>query len=269
MDYKIQALNGFQLYADQLITVFRCFYESENVSLDQLTEITGMNRRKTRLLLNFLADLGLSEKRILTKTELGKLIFEQDSFLQDEGTLWLFHYLIATNEYIIVWNRILNELYRVKDFSQEELYPLFQDLKGEVSDYSYKKHIHQEVATVIKTYTENLFSKLGLIEGNYDNRYKVNNNIEIDEAIVMAAIYEYREKFMKGATALSIPELIEGKNGVAHIFAMDEYLFRVKLENMKNMGWITIESRGNLDQIRFGEDRGLVDVMTDYYQNRR
>ena len=70
MKYKIQALNGFQLYSDQIITVFRSFYENKQLDLDTLTELTGFNRRKSRLLLNFLADLGLSQKRTLTKTEL-------------------------------------------------------------------------------------------------------------------------------------------------------------------------------------------------------
>lgn len=269
MEYKIQALNGFQLYSDQLITVFRSFYENLNLSLDQLTELTGMNRRKTRLLLNFLADLGLSEKRTLTKTQLGQLVYDEDGFFQDEGTLWLFHYLIASNEYIVVWNRILNDLHNLNNFSQEEMYVLFQDLEGEVSDYSYKKHIHEEVSTVIKTYTDNLFAKLELIEVDYESRFKVNSNLHMDEAIILGCIYLYREQFMKGATAISIPELLRGKNGVARILLIDEHIFREKLETMKNIGWISIESRGNLDQIRLQDDISLVNIMTDYYQNRR
>ena len=63
MDYKIQALNGFQLYPEQIISVFRSFYENEWVDLDKFSNDTGLNRRKARLLLNFLADIGLSEKR--------------------------------------------------------------------------------------------------------------------------------------------------------------------------------------------------------------
>ena len=85
MDYKIQALNGFQLYPDQIVTVFRSFYESDEKDLDVLTEITGLNRRKTRLLLNFLADLGLSEKRTFNGTKLGQLVYKEDVFFQDDG----------------------------------------------------------------------------------------------------------------------------------------------------------------------------------------
>ena len=269
MEYKIQALNGFQLYSDQIITVFRSFYEKEQLDLDVLTELTGFNRRKSRLLLNFLADLGLSQKRTLTKTELGQLVFDNDGFLQDEGTLWFFHYMVASNEYIVVWNRMLNRLADISEFKQEYFYDLFSDLEGQISDYSFKKHIHQEVSTVLKTYTETLLKGLQLIEEDYDDKFLVNKNPDVDDAVLLACIYQFREKFFKGATALSIRELIDGQNGVARIFTIDEYSFREALERMKNNGWITIEARGNLDQIRLQDGDRTLEAMADYYMNRR
>ena len=269
MEYKIQALNGFQLYSDQIITVFRSFYEKEQLDLDVLTELTGFNRRKSRLLLNFLADLGLSQKRTLTKTELGQLVFDNDGFLQDEGTLWFFHYMVASNEYIVVWNRMLNRLADISEFKQEYFYDLFSDLEGQISDYSFKKHIHQEVSTVLKTYTETLLKGLQVIEEDYDDKFLVNKNPDVDDAVLLACIYQFREKFFKGATALSIRELIDGQNGVARIFTIDEYSFREALERMKNNGWITIEARGNLDQIRLQDGDRTLEAMADYYMNRR
>ena len=269
MKYKIQALNGFQLYSDQIITVFRSFYENKQLDLDTLTELTGFNRRKSRLLLNFLADLGLSQKRTLTNTELGQLVFDNDGFLQDEGTLWFFHYMIASNEYIVVWNRMLNRLTDISEFKQEYFYNLFSDLEGQISDYSFKKHIHQEVSTVLKTYTETLLKGLQLIEEDYDDKFIVNKNPDVDDAVLLACIYQFREKFFKGATALPIRELSDGPNGVARIFTIDEYSFREALERMRNNGWITIEARGNLDQIRLQDGDRTLEAMADYYTNRR
>lgn len=269
MEYKIQALNGFQLYSDQIITVFRSFYENSQMDLDSLTELTGFNRRKTRLLLNFLADLGLSQKRTLTKTDLGQLVFDEDGFLQDEGTLWFFHYMIASNEYIVVWNRILNSLADISEFKAENFYELFNDLEGQISDYSFKKHLHQETSTVIKTYTETLLKSLDFIEEDYDGKYVINKCPKVDDAILLACIYQYRERFFSGSTALSVKELVNGKNGVAKIFTIDEYSFREALERMKNIGWITIEARGNLDQIRLQNGDHTIEAMADYYRNRR
>ena len=269
MEYKVQALNGFQLYADQLVTVFRCFYENESIDLEKLSELSGMNRRKTRLLLNFLADIGLNNKRTLTKNELGTLVFEKDGFLQDEGTLWFFHYMIASNEYIVVWNRILNSLASLTDFSLEELYGYFADLEGEISEYSFRKHIRQEVSTVVKTYTENFMKNLNLIEGGSDKRYDVNKNPDIDDAILLACIYKYRERFACGATALAIKDISSGYNGVARVFNIDDYSFRQALERMKNNGWLSIESRGDLDQIRLKDGDNSKEMMLLYYSERR
>lgn len=269
MNYKIQALNGFQLYTDQLVTVFRCFYENDGIGLDALSELTGMNRRKTRLLLNFLADIGLNNKRTLTKNELGQLIYDSDGFLQDEGTLWFFHYMIASNEYIVVWNRILNDLIYLSDFRLEDLYGYFADLEGTISEYSFKKHIRQETGTVVKTYTENFMKALNLIEEGYDNGYEVNKNPDIDDAILLACIYQYREKFANGATALSIKDISAGNNGVARIFTIDDYSFREAIERMKNNGWLSIESRGDLDQIRLKDGDHTMEMMQTYYRGRR
>lgn len=269
MDYKIQALNGFQLYTDQVVTVFRSFYENDDIDLDRLTELTGMNRRKTRLLLSFLADIGLNNKRTLSKNELGELVFDEDGFLQDEGTLWFFHYMIASNEYIVVWNRILNNFASLTDFSLEELCTYFTDLEDELSEYSFKNHIRKEVNIVIKTYTENFMKSLNLIEEDYDNRFTVNKNPDIDDAVLLACIYQYREKFSSGATALSIKDISSGKNGVARIFTLEDYSFRKALERMKNRGWISIESRGDLDQIRLKDGDQTMEMLHLYYSERR
>lgn len=269
MDYKIQALNGFQLYPEQIVSIFRSFYENEWMGLDKFSSDTGLNRRKARLLLNFLADIGLSEKRKFSRTKFGQLVYDYDGFMQDEGTLWIFHYLIATNQYIVVWNRVLNELANTDRFTMEEMYPLFADLEGEISDYSLKKHIHQEISSVVKTYTDLFLKNLNVLEEDYDEKIAVNKNQEIDDAIVMACIHIYRERFCKGATAIDISDLTEKKNGVGRILLMDEFMFRGKLESFKNKEWISIESRGNLDQIRMEDGNQSLKYMREYYAGGR
>ena len=48
MNYKIQALNGFQLYSDQIITVFRSFYENEENSRRYLPAYEAYDRNQMR-----------------------------------------------------------------------------------------------------------------------------------------------------------------------------------------------------------------------------
>ena len=93
--------------------------------------------------------------------------------------------------------------------------------------------------------------------------------MNIDDAVLLACIYQYREKFANGATALPIKDISSGNNGVARIFTIEDYSFRESLERMKNNGWISIESRGNLDQIRLKDGDNTIEMMKTYYRERR
>ncbi|MBU3114583.1 DUF4007 family protein [Clostridium lacusfryxellense] len=266
MKYKIQALNGFNMYFDQIISVFRTKYETEdNINLDQLAIKTGLNRRKARMLLNFLADIGLSQKRTLKKTSLGNILFKYDDYFQNEGTLWLLHYLQSYNEYLIIWNRIINHLYDVDEVNRIELFTLFKDLKENISEHTYKRHIGDEIRVVLDSYINQNFSKLNLLEFDED-KYFVHRNSDVPELILLCSIILYRNAFYQGATALNIKDLCDSNNSPGKIFIIDEHIFRKKLENLKNTGIIGIESRGDLDQIRISDDLKYEGVLEKYYQ---
>jgi len=267
MNYKIQALNGFNMYFDQLTNVFKARYEADNnFSLDELSSITGLNRRKARIILNFFADIGFSEKRTFKKTKLGEIIHRYDDFFQDEGTLWLMHYLQSSNEYLIIWNRIMNSLYKMESMKREDLLILFADLKDDLSEYSYRHHIGKEIRTILDAYTNQKLRKLNLID-EYDERYYIHRNIEVPELILLCAIIMYKEHHYPGATAIDINEICTAQNSPGRIFVQDEHILRKKLENLKNSGFISIESRGDLDQIRFKEGSTIEKVLEDYYSS--
>jgi hypothetical protein len=266
MNYKIQALNGFYMYFDQITSVFKAKYEaSGNIELDQLAEVTGLNRRKARLILNFLADIGLSRKRNLKGTRLGKIIFQYDEFFQNEGTLWLLHYLQSANEYLIVWNRVMNSLYLFGEFTREDLVMLFEDLKDSISEYSFKHHIGKEIRIILDAYVNQRLSKLNLLEED-SNTYIVHRNPDVPDLILLCAIILYRDCYYPGATALNIDELCNANNSPCRLFILDEHIMRKKLEGLKNRGVINIESRGDLDQIRFGEELKFESTLEEYYR---
>lgn len=266
VDYKIQALNGFYMYFDQITSVFKAKYETdENINLDQLSAITGLNRRKARLILNFLADMGLSQKRSLKRTRLGEIIYQNDDFLQNQGTLWLFHYLQAANRYLIVWNRVMNSLYDLQRFLREDMLLLFLDLEGSISDYSFKHHIGKEIAIILDAYTNQSLSKLNLIEQE-NGSYIIHRNLDVPDFILLCTIIMYRDTHYPGATALNITEICNANNSPGRIFIIDEYVMRKRLEDLKNTGIIAIESRGNLDQIRFKDELKYETVLEAYYK---
>lgn len=266
MNYKIQALNGFHMYFDQIASVFKARYETDvNIDLDQLSLISGLNRRKTRMILNFLADLGLSQKRTLKKTRLGELIYTYDDFFQKDGTLWLVHYLESTNDYLIIWNRVMNQLDSADQVARENLLTLFEDLKDDLSDYTYKHHIGKEIRIILDAYINQRLAKLNLLEEN-NGIYTVHRNSDIPDLIFLSTIILYRDIKYPGATAIDIKDICTAKNSPGKIFILDEYFIRKKLESLKNTGVISIESRGDLDQIRFRAGVQFESVLEAYYQ---
>ncbi|KOA18753.1 hypothetical protein CLHOM_30370 [Clostridium homopropionicum DSM 5847] len=265
MNYKIQSLNGFKMYFDQVVNVFKAKYDTdEDINLDKLAEITGLNRRKARLILNYLADLGLSQKASLKSTELGRLIHKYDDFLEDKGTLWIMHYLQGTNDYVIIWNRLLNFLGNVDTFTREDLLELFVDLETQIGEYTYKNHIGKEIRIIIDAYTNQRFSNLYIIE-EQNKKYKVNKNPEVPNLILLAAIKRYQDINYPGATSISINEIATAKNSPGRIFFIDEHVFRQKLEELKNRRYIGIESRADLDQIRIKTNKSFEDIIEVYY----
>jgi len=265
MDFKIQVLNGFKLYFDQITSIFKNRYDGEEkINLGKLSEISGLNRRKARMILNYLAEIGLSEKRTLNKTDLGTTIYKHDEFLQKEGTLWLMHFLQATNEYLIIWNKSINMFYDYQQITKEDLQGQFDDLEEKCSKYTFSHHIGKEINIVLDAYINQNFKKLNLIEK--DNKgFAVNRNQDIPPMIVLAAILLYKENYYPGASAVDIKELCFNKNSPGRIFILDEYEFRNILEKLKNQGLINIESRADLDQVRIKEGHTFEKTVEAYY----
>lgn len=266
MNYKIQALNGFKMYFDQIVGVFKAKYDTdENINLDILSEKTGLNRRKARLILNFLADIGLSKKASLKNTELGSVIHKYDDFLENKGTLWIMHYLQGTNPYVVIWNRVINYLRDVDSVTREEFLNLFTDLENELGEYTYKHHIGKEIRIILDAYTNQKFSDLYIMEEE-NKSYRINKNPEVPDLILLAAIKRYQESNFPGATAVSIKEMANGENSPGRIFLFDEYFFRHRLEVLKSQGYIGIESRADLDQIRIRIEKSFEEIIEMYYR---
>lgn len=270
MKYKIQILNGFKLYFDQITNIFKSRYdEDEKINLDKLTEKTGLNRRKTRIVLNFLADLGLSQKRTLKKTKLGQVIYENDCYLEDKGTLFIIHYLGSVNEELVVWNKFINYISNLDNFTTEEVMKIYDFLKDIISEYSYKHHVRKELSTIIDGYINQRLFNIGIIYQNEDeeNIYRIARNQEVPNLIFFAACIDFRNRYFNGATALEINEICYGENSPGKIFFLDEYVIRNKLEELKKCRLIDIEYRGDLDQIRISKDINFEDILKNYYKD--
>jgi hypothetical protein len=71
-----------------------------------------------------------------------------------------------------------------------------------------------------------------------------------------------------GAGGMEIPRLCRGENSPGRILHLGEWKLRTALEALSQDGRIEIESRANLDQMRFAAHLTPAGLLAQYYGER-
>jgi hypothetical protein len=215
------------------------------------------------------AAFGLIRPVVLTPTELGAVIHRHDPFLDDLGTLWFLHYLVGSNERYVVWNWLVNRVIPANDrFSTAIARPYFDDLSLFYSERSMDKHLRKEMGTVWNVYTEQALCHLRYIRAESDQIYVRDDHEPVPPHIFCAAVLVYRERFLPGAATIDVAIVAHKVNSPGRVFDLTERQVRDLLEEVKELGYIHIETRADLDQIRFRDDYDFLNIVRHYYQER-
>lgn len=189
-----------------------------------------------------------------------------DGFLETKGTLWTLHYIISSKEHLVIWNRLFNNILSNDFKDRETMVTYFEDIKTQVSDYTFERNVRKEIKMVIDTYLRERFSLIDLISSS-DKGYSYNRNGNIPDLILLSSIIYFRDKYYAGSTTISIKDICHSDNSPGRICFLDESYIRNKLEHLKNLGLLGLESRADLDQVRLGNDLTVESVMEEYYKS--
>lgn len=277
--YKLQLTNGYVIDLTQIARLLQigCTTMTQRGRIPQETIASGLGfatqkdrRNRTKNLCSIAAAFGLMRPIVLTPTELGQLIYHHDPFLDDLGTLWLLHYVVSSNERYVVWNRLVNQvIYENDRFSTAIARPYFDNLSQFYSERSINKHLAKEMRSVWNVYTEQAFRYLDYIEIESDQVYIRNNNSDpVPVHIFYAAVLSYQQHFAPDVTTLDISALINPANSPGRVFGLTDRQVRDLLEEVKDLGYIYVETRADLDQIRFRDNGNFLDVVRRYYEDR-
>lgn len=97
------------------------FISRENNPMDVL----GIGANMVKALRYWLVATGLTTepnagRRVQTPTRLGEIIYENDPYFEEMGTLWLLHYqLVKNNEEATSWYYFFNE-FRLSEFTRDD-----------------------------------------------------------------------------------------------------------------------------------------------------
>jgi len=271
-DAKLQVTKGYAPQFGQLSRLLNYIAsrpDDARIPVADIIQSTGLSRPHAINMSSLAGAMGLLIPRVLRLTDIGLLVTQHDPFFDDLGTLWLCHYVIASNPRHIVWNRIANTILPAahgptRITAQEH----FADLRGRYTDKTVKRHVTKEIGRTLRAYTVHRFRNLDYLLESADGYYLADTPAPVTALILLASIVVYRDAVQPAATGLEIPLLCNGENSPGRIMHLSEWRLRETLETLRRQKHIEIESRANLDQIRFLGEVFPAAVLAQYYEER-
>lgn len=269
---RIQVTNSFPIqfsYLSQFLQFALQKSGKPTINRSEYTAHLGLTNRHSQALCSVAVAFDLIFPRKLTITPLGKAIAQGDPYIDYPGTIWMLHYVVASNKKWLIWNTLMNDTFPNKQrVTQQEAKAFFDYLSDKLTKYTMVHKIPREITVVLDSYSTKGFSKLSLIQKQGDC-FIFQKTTQIPPEILAATILVFRQKYNANASAISIESLTRDSNSPGRILNMDEDVMRKILEQAKNLELLYIERKADLDQVRFRESITIEDLLKRYYQGMK
>ena len=262
------------------------FISKDNNPMDVL----GIGANMVKSLRYWLQATGLtvepnSGKRTQSLTTIGEIIYNNDPYFEETGSLWLVHYGLATNfEDATSWYLFFNE-FQMQEFSEDDFYKSLRKFitmqDGETMPSS--RAISDDFKCIINTYysgkrnsgddidpennIECPLTELGLIsyvattQGNRIYRKCTPKNENIPDLI---ALYEILKQIGE-QKEVKISLLQNSTNSIGKIFLLDTLSLLHILYQLESAGYIKVVRTAGLDVIRISTDLTPEECVKQYY----
>jgi len=249
-------------------------------------DILGIGANMVKSLRYWLQAVGLTAeptqgKKYQTLTPFGEIVYENDRYIEEIGTLWLLHYKLATNEAdATAWYYFFNEFNR-NEFNRDDFvkqlnaYILLNE--SEVSERS----LDDDFNCIINTYVPRIKSNPGRVhpESNIDcplgelslvdivnkkaKTYKksVPKLDSIHPLVVLAVIIDQAQ----GEKQIKISSIQNDKCNAGKVFNLDIITLTSLLNKIELMGYIKVVRTAGLDVIDIEREIDFLGCVREYY----
>lgn len=215
-------------------------------------------------------------------TELGQIIWDNDTYIEEMGTLWLLHYQLATNkDFATSWYFFFNE-FRMIEFQKEDFIlsiSNFVKMKyGEdVAISSYEGDFDCIINTYLsriksnpeKVHPENNidcpFGELGLVDivSKKDKIFKKSTpkRNTIHPLILLAVLIDQAQ----GQDEVRIISLLNDYSNIGKVFNLDIITLSDYLYKIQQLGHIRVIRTAGLDVVRITTEMKFEDCVKKYY----
>lgn len=195
-------------------------------------------------------------------TNLGRIILQEDPYLEDIFTIWLIHCNIVCNyKQATLWNLFFNEMNLISAFTRDDLYKLEKELfiQSTGEEKVSERSMRDDCTAILAMYTAKSsqdddpedkkvspFSELGLIGRNGEKFVRQRPLLnKIDPLIILYLIIN--ELNAKGS--LQIDYVTDGSNMPGKILNLNRIMVSDFMDALQNKGYIIVNRTAGLDII--------------------
>ena len=209
-----------------------------------------------------------------------------DPFLEDDASLWLIHWLIATNPVTGTAWQLLFSRFNRPDFTRREIINYMHDFAAKEGLKVGESVIARDVDCLIRTYVGGVLLKkqvvveesfacpllqLNLIQPSPDGelyRFAIGPKPSLPSAVFAYAMHDHFRRRIDSAETMSIQECLYGEASPGQVFKLDENSIIEYVEDLEETleGNIILDETAGLKQIYRRQNFDPLKVLDNYYQ---
>lgn len=244
---------------------------------DEATLQLGVGRNMVASIKHWVKSFGLIDLDNEELKEEANLIFEDngwDPFLEYEGTLWLLHYWVVSNDYASIYSLIFDELRKRKPlFTYEHFLVLVRESDKKTSESTLKKdfqafhrtYISKDNSKDLDDSFSGLLTELNLVkEPRRDSLQieSIDRNTIPKEIILYCILSSNRNR-----QSISFEMLYSDKGSVGSAFALSREGLNKFLESIaREYDDITYSNEAGIRELQIKNTIDPVDVLRRYYE---
>ena len=291
MPMKFRAHDTFFIRKGWLSKGMRCVNNKPDVFIahdENPMDVLGIGANMVKALRYWLQAVGLTKepnkgKRVQSFTELGQLIYDHDTYIEELGTLYLLQYQLASQKQeATAWYFFFNE-FSMSEFSREDYVEALQKfIKMEDSDTDYAiRSLNDDFQCIINTYLPRYksspgkispennidcpFGELGLIDILNKRKKTYKKSIPASDTlnpyVVLAVIMDNA----KGRTEINLNELLTAPCNIGKVFNLDSITMLDVLYRIEGLGLIKINRTAGLDVITPQTQMSFLECVEQFY----
>lgn len=291
MPMKFRAHDTFFIRKGWLSKGMRCVSSKPDVFIahdENPMDVLGIGANMVKALRYWLQAVGLTAestrgKRVQRFTNLGTRIYEQDTYIEELGTLYLLQYCLASQkEEATAWYFFFNE-FSILEFSRDDfVYALQKYIKMEDNETNYAiRSLNDDFQCIISTYLpryksnptrvspenniECPFGELGLIDVLNKRKKTYKKSIPASDTLNPYVILAVISDNAHGRREISLNELLTAPCNIGKVFNLDSITMLDVLYRIEKLGHIKINRTSGLDVIEIQGELSFLDCVDRFY----